>query len=140
MIRGRQRWARLARIRIDGEPPVKKNGQKIARRGKNGPSFLLPNPNYTAWLQGALYQIKSAWRRAGHTQPIGSEHERVWLCMHFVLVDSASDQSNLYEAVQDALQEAGVLTNDYWIASHDGSDRVRGARAYVEVQVMACAQ
>ncbi len=34
------------------------------------------------------------------------------------------DLSNLYEFAQDALQEAGVIEDDYLIESHDGSRRL----------------
>jgi Holliday junction resolvase RusA-like endonuclease len=35
------------------------------------------------------------------------------------------DASNLYEAPQDALQRAGIISNDYWIRTHEGSNRLR---------------
>ena len=142
MNRGRRRWARVARIVIPGKPPVKKNRQQIAKRRDTGRSFILPNEDYLAWVNGAIWHITAAWRRCGHSAPIGGEFEHVQLQMRFFLPGSSQpDLSNLYEAVQDALQSAGVLTNDYWVVGHDGSDRQYAAddrEARVEVTVFAC--
>ena len=35
------------------------------------------------------------------------------------------DLSNLYQGPEDALEDAGVLPNDYWIVGHHGSGRFR---------------
>lgn len=151
MIRARRRWARLATIWIPGAPEVKKNRQEIRRSKK--PRFskagvalpnqwIAPNKEYEAWAETAVYYARIAWSKLGRREPVGAAGEQVWLAMRFHLPPrSAPDQSNLYEGVQDVLQDAGVLSNDYWVVSHDGSDRVRAKAAPgVEVVVYACAR
>lgn len=143
MIREARRWALLATIVVPGKPPVKKNSQTIAKRG-NGQRFILPNDDYLSWKPSAVWHMVAGWRRYGRKGPVGDKSERICLSMHFFMPgDSRPDLSNLYEAVQDALQDAGVLTNDYWVASHDGSTRQtcdRPQDARVEVDIYACVQ
>jgi Holliday junction resolvase RusA-like endonuclease len=135
------RWARLATLVVPGKPPVKKNGQQIAKRRSTGRSFLLPNSEFLAWKSGAIWLFKAGWKAVGQTEAIGSELEAVRLEMRFFMPsDSHSDLSNLYEAVQDALQDAAVLSNDYWVVSHAGSERLvaEPGKERVEVSVYAC--
>jgi len=41
------------------------------------------------------------------------------------------DLSNLYQGPEDALQEAGIIEDDKFIESHDGSRRIYGAEQFL---------
>lgn len=110
--------ARLpARYIILGEPPVKKNSSQIVRRGKK--PFLLPSKAYMSWKDAAILQLKTQHRG----DPIEGELHATFT--FYVGARRKPDLSNLYEAPQDAMEEAGIINNDYFIVSHDGSRRRR---------------
>lgn len=102
---------------ILGEPPVKKNGMQIVRRGKK--PFLLPSKAYRSWKDGAVLQLKAQHR----DDPIEGELQATFT--FYVGARRKPDLSNLYEAPQDAMEDAGIISNDYFIVSHDGSRRRR---------------
>ena len=100
---------------ILGNPPVKKNNMVKTKWG------LLPSKAYRSWISGAVFQLKAQWKGA----PIASG---IFLHARFTFYLGARqkpDLSNLYEAPQDAMEDAGIIYNDYWIVSHDGSRRLR---------------
>lgn len=83
----------------------------------------IPNKNYKAYQKHALLQL--AWQWKGK-QPI---RERLQMIVVFFGAWKESnanypDESNLIEAPQDILQEAGVINDDRQIDNHDGSHRV----------------
>jgi Holliday junction resolvase RusA-like endonuclease len=45
------------------------------------------------------------------------------------------DLSNLYQGIEDVLQKAGVIQNDKQIVSHDGSRKIFGESARVEIEL-----
>jgi len=94
---------------IGGWPVVKKNGMVKTRHG------LMPNKRYRAATERALAELKFQSGVPKIMVKVSAE-------MHF-LVQRAhrADISNLYEAPQDWMQQAGVIANDGLIAHHDGS-------------------
>lgn len=106
------------RFVILGKPPVKKNSQRIVVNKTTNARFIMPGSKYKKWHAHAVTQLKAQWRDEPHS---GFVHVRA----HFFLPDLRRvDLSNLLEAPADALEEAGVLENDYWISSWDGSRRL----------------
>jgi len=59
------------------------------------------------------------------TQPYqGSVTVRMFFYGPWELNEAMPDLSNLYQAIEDVLQDTGILVNDRQIMSHDGSRRV----------------
>jgi len=116
---------------ILGRPVVQKNRMQIRRNRKTGQSFIGKSPEVEAWMRRAVLQLRQQWHEDG---PI--EHG-VFLNAAIVTYQGPrgkADASNLYEAPQDALQKAGIVSNDYWIRSHNGSDRLSDpAKPRVEI-------
>ena len=109
-----QRPRVLARFLWEGNPTTKKNSQ-IIRSGRNGKPYIAQGAKYEAYAAAASWQMK--W----HEDPI-----RVPVTVTVLFYrDSkrAVDLTNLLEAVDDILEDCGVIANDCRdiIASHDGS-------------------
>lgn len=113
----------IAKGTILGAPRTKKNSSRIIftrkhgkgrMRGKRVP-ILLPSEVYVAWLEQALPQIK-----VGPT-PIDFP---VNCRAIFYRKIAIGDADNYYHALADCLEKAGVVKNDKWIVSWDGS-RIR---------------
>ena len=106
----------IATLSLVGWPVVKKNGYDIVRMGQR--SALVPNKRYKAATAGAIGQLQIQW--AGRDLidfPVSAE-------MHFYLRRAhVPDISNLYQAPEDWMEDAGVLLNDGQIEHHDGSRR-----------------
>ena len=104
---------------ILGNPPVKKNSMQITRQGG-----LVPSAAYRAWIRGAVFQLRSQWKRL----PMAVSIELHVKFTFYLGARQKPDLSNLYEAPQDAMEVAGIISNDYWIVSHDGSRRLRDSK------------
>lgn len=129
-----ERWVALATIRVDGRPIVKKNSRTIGTSGAR--PISLPSAAYRNWAKTAVYVVMAQWRALGRFTPVGGAQQPVWLRCRFALPKGGfADLSNLYEGIQDVLQDAGVLHNDRWIAHHDGSRIVAADTPHVEVTV-----
>lgn len=105
---------------IFGKPVSKKNGKKIIRT-RSGRPMIISNSDVLAWERDAVRQLKRQWM---HDHPIPKGILLNARIVSYCAKRQRSDASNLYEAPQDALQEAGILENDYWIVSHNGSKRL----------------
>lgn len=106
------------RFVILGAPPVKKNRMQIVTNPKIARPFLVPNQKYKKWRSHAVQQLKSEWRDVPLSDFL---HVRA---LFFLPNARRVDLSNLLEAPADALEEAGVIENDYFISSWDGSRRM----------------
>ncbi len=84
---------------------------------------VLPSKQAKAYLEAATKELAAQWS-AVFREPLPGHV----LCNAAIVTYRATlhrnDASNLYEAPQDAMQAAGVLTDDFQIASHDGSRRL----------------
>jgi len=83
-------------------------------RGKRVP-ILLPSEVYVAWLERALPQI---------TRPATPIDFQVNCRATLYRALAIGDDDNYYHALADCLEKAGVVKNDKWIVSWDGS-RIR---------------
>lgn len=110
-----------------------KRGRQVIKIGRNYSIGL--STAAKAWIRAAASHLKEQWAEA---PPIP---EGIWLNAAIVTAlptKRRTDASNLYQGVEDALQgcrtgrfpcasnckiHAGIIADDYWIRSHDGSDR-----------------
>lgn len=100
---------------IPGHPVSMKNGKQI-RRKRSGVPFIASGDNAAAWLKNATDILRVQWLG----QP---PLPKRFMNAAIESVGSKADADNLYCAPLDALEKAGILPNDYWVRSHDGSDR-----------------
>ena len=128
------------RLVIRGRPFVLKNSKQavvkaiLPAKGRGRPCpncrkplsvlpSLVPSQKAQGYRTDAVAQIQAQWLPLFGSQRIPEP----------ILVNAAivtyratlhrSDSSNLYQMPEDALQEAGVLEDDFQIAAHDGSRR-----------------
>lgn len=100
-----------------GRPSIKKNSMTVIRVGNR----MLPqfSKSYKEALATQLPQIKEQW---GERESIGSAENQLWLEAHFFISGkSEADWDNLVTSLFDLLQKAGVISNDRWIRSLDGT-------------------
>jgi Holliday junction resolvase RusA-like endonuclease len=111
-----ERW----RFEILGPPRTKKTSQRIARK-RDGTPFIMSASFTKDWADSAIRQLRQQWHRAGAiNQPVtvraGIFRDR-----------ATGDANGYYQAIGDALQNAGVIMNDSLIAHWDGSRRLKDA-------------
>jgi hypothetical protein len=82
----------------------------------------LSNKGVRAWETEAIRAFKEQWGGLPKIPPGVPLHAKI---VSFQGDKQHLDLSNSYEAPQDALQKAEVISNDYWIESHDGSRKLR---------------
>lgn len=122
---------------IEGPPASKKNSLQLGQVGRKCPACnrsqmrVFPSKDYRKWERSALKQIQ--WP----DPPLGSKDQPVWVRAAFYLAKrQRPDLTNLEEAVGDMLEKAGVISNDYWIASWDGSRKFKDwDRPRVEITI-----
>ena len=118
---------------IPGAPFTKKNSQRIAKKA-DGTPFIVQSSHSEGWEKTAALHLRSQWHRPGGiNQPV--------LMMAAVFRQrNVGDRLNYWAAVSDALEKSGILTNDKWIHSVDGSRCfVDAANPRVEVTIVTLA-
>lgn len=121
---------------ILGAPRTKKTSQRIVTSKRTGKPFIIASKQTKGWTKTAVEQLM-AQSIGKHTGSIikrkrvgGKLVETVRPviltapvnCRALFYRDRAiGDPVNLYQALADALEEAGVVANDRLIASWDGS-------------------
>ena len=115
---------------IVGPPATKKNSGEIVRGGRRGTGrpFLLPSAAYRRWARLAIPQLAACARAHG---PVGVP---VTLAATVYRARRVGDLINYLQAIQDVLQDAGVLVDDRWVESLDGS-RLALDRANPRVEI-----
>lgn len=102
-------------------------------------THVLPSEDYRAVQQVVVPALSKAWL-ARKGQPLGGPEEPIHLIASFYLGPrQRPDLLSLEEACADLLQEAGVLSNDKWIESWDGSRRLKTDRQHPRTEVLICA-
>jgi Holliday junction resolvase RusA-like endonuclease len=114
----------LFKVFIPGRPIIKKNTQKVVRL-KNGRRVKIDSPRYKTWKHQASAYIKQALLKHNINAPLSTDLQLTAI-FHFKNRQAEPDLSNLYEGIQDLLQEMGVIKDDKLIQSHDGSRKVFG--------------
>ena len=111
----------LATLVVWGQPAVLKNSKFAAL--VNGIPMVLTSKAAKKYLRKATAALRSQWiGKFPIDQPMSlaivtfgawrSDNEKL------------PDQSNLYQAPEDALEKAGVIWNDRLVQNHDGSARI----------------
>ena len=106
----------MIQFTIDLPPRSKKNSQKIVVNKKTGRPFIMYSDAYKAYRKAALALI-----HMNGAVPI-SEPVNV-KCVYYMPTRRACDLTNLLEATDDILVDAGVLADDNYnvVGGHDGS-------------------
>ena len=110
----------LFKCTIPGRPYVKKNGAKVY-----GNKYVTTK-QYRAWEKNAALFINSVASMYPAAQLPFSGKFRLKAVFYFENGSSEPDLSALYEGIQDLLQKLGIIENDKFIYSHDGSTKVIG--------------
>jgi Holliday junction resolvase RusA-like endonuclease len=121
----------LFQVVIPGRARILKNSKKLVRPRGSRRMIPVSSDRYKRWELFAQMFIARAFRGKSIDFPVNVE-------MKFFFKDHQHepDLSNLYQGVEDILQKCGVLVNDKFIYSHDGSAKVFGDGAErVEVTV-----
>lgn len=107
------------RYLITGRPITKKNSSRYVR--VKGRSRLLPSPQFTAYENTALWQLKI---QTGAMEPIATP---VSLKVEYYMPSGSSwpDLMGLVQATADILQDAGILADDGYIEDFNGT-RIAG--------------
>lgn len=121
----------LFRIIIPGRAYVKKNSQRAIGSGRF--KKIIYSPKYQAWEKIAKLTIR---QNAKPLSSIGFE-VNMKAVFYFENRSAEADLSALYEGIQDVLQKEEIIANDRLIMSHDGSKKVFGETARVEVEITA---
>ena len=106
-------------LTILGAPRTKKNHGQRLRMGTR--TLNLPSKAFLAWQTVAMLQL----RRVGGLPPIAYP---VNLRATFYRDALRGDAVGFYQALADVLEEAGVVQNDRWIVSWDGSRLEKDAK------------
>ena len=104
------------RFTIPVSPRSKKNSQQILTNPRTKRPFVAPSPAYKAYRKAALMLIPNE-ARLGIDYPVNIK------MLFFMETRRRVDLSNLLEAADDVLVDAGVIADDNSgiVAAHDGS-------------------
>lgn len=104
------------KLTLDLPPRSKKNSQQILINHRTGRPFISPSSAYKAYRKAALMMIPASAKR--HiSSPVNVK------AVYYMPTRRAVDLTNLLEATDDVLVDAGVLEDDNCriIVGHDGS-------------------
>jgi Holliday junction resolvase RusA-like endonuclease len=115
---------------IYGPPRTKKNHSRVVRAGRF--TKVLPSEAYERWESIAVPQMRIAWAgRIAISYPINVRAT-------FYRDANRGDAVGYYQALADALEVAGVIADDKFIVSWDGTRMaVDRKRPRVEVEIEA---
>lgn len=102
---------------IYGRPTTKKNSSRIVRVGKF--HKVLPSKYYCEYEKEAIKQFLQQGIKGCFTGPI-----RITCKYYMPDKRSSPDLVGLLQASSDILQEAGIIADDKYIVSYDGSEIV----------------
>jgi Holliday junction resolvase RusA-like endonuclease len=116
-------------LTIEGAPRTKKNSGEIWRPRGGGVRYVA-SAAYRRWESAALPQLRSAWAgRPAIDYPVNVRAV-------FYREANIGDAVGYYQALADALEKAGVLVNDRFIVSWDGTRMSKdAARPRIECRI-----
>lgn len=115
----------ILKFSMKGRPGIKKNGRiNFQKRGKQ---YSLPSKRYAEFEKALRYEVGLAMVNFGITEPVSSP-VNLKLVIHFKNHQNEPDLSNSYQGIEDCLEDCGVITNDKLIYSHNGSEKIFGAK------------
>ena len=103
------------RITIPGIPRTKKNSGRIVPR--EGRHILLPSEAWQTWADSVVPSIR-AWAQRVKLVPLAYPVNCAALFYRDAL---RGDAVGFYQGLADLLEKAGIVENDKWIVSWDGS-------------------
>jgi len=106
------------RLVIFGPPRTKKNSSRIVKVGSG--LRIIPSKAQVTWAKGAVVQLADQWCRPPLSQP-------VHVAATFFRERKLGDLINFAQALADALQAAGVVSDDKYIESWDGTRLAKDA-------------
>ncbi len=105
----------LIHLIIPGAPRTKKNHGQIFK--VDGKPRIMPSPQWEAWRNLAMYPLRQQWTRLKKPSiswPIN--------CKAIFYRDrEIGDAVGYYQGLADLLELGGIVKNDKWIVSWDGS-------------------
>jgi Holliday junction resolvase RusA-like endonuclease len=121
-----------------GQTPSKKNSHHIRRSGRK--AWISPKPEYQQWENNAVLQLQAQKNQRKPYVDYPLKGRLNLSCVIYRRHQYQPDLSNLIQSVEDALERAGIIENDKYIESLDGSRRVLGCtfgneRAEIELSV-----
>lgn len=104
----------MIKFTIPLAPITKKNSQRIGINNATGKPFIMPSEQYKRYERDAMWFIP---RGKCINTPVNVK------CLFYMPTRRKCDLTNLLEAVDDILVQAGLLADDNYtvIESHDGS-------------------
>jgi len=133
------------RLTITGQTPSKKRGMQIVYRNacsacRKSPNkcichrpsaiikvpSMIPNKDYLKWIKGAVSQLTRQRILLGIEAPLAGPLHVITMIYRHTL--RKADKGNLEQTIHDALQEAGVINDDFLIENTDGSRRILGVK------------
>ena len=123
----------VLKFSMKGRPGIKKNSRvNFVRAGKQ---MSIPSKRYQDFEKELRVVIALAMIDCKFQEPI-SVPVNMKLVIHFRNHQHEPDLSNSYQGIEDCLEDCGVLVNDKLIYSHNGSDKIFGAKEdWFEVEV-----
>jgi hypothetical protein len=119
------------RLVLPGAPRTKKNHGRIVPRGRR--RILLPSEAWQSWCDALAPQLSAAMQRQG-LSPI----DRPVNCRALFYRDAdRGDAVGYFQGLADVLEHGGVVANDKYLTSWDGSRlRIDRARPRVELELI----
>ncbi len=117
----------MTRLTVIGTPVTKKNSSRIVHFGKR--PAILPSAQYKLWEAKAVPQLRLCWSpRLPLEKPVN-------VAAVIYRQRAAGDLVNFLQAIADVLEVAGVVKNDRWIVSWNGSRLDKDAK-YPRVELV----
>ena len=125
-------------LTVTGRCASKKNSSRIVRAGgkPDGVPFLLPSRTSGVWNREAMRQLRQQYRAAPLEGPLSAVYRIIRTTNQW-----EADLSNYVNAIDDALQAAGVIANDRLIVQLLASKHLeRDGVARVEITLAPMAE
>lgn len=103
---------------LKGRTRILKNSKKIIKVGKR--RIPVHSDQYKRWaIFAAIFITKAKTNKTPIDKPVNLK------CLFYLKNHQhEADLSNMYQGIEDILEECGVLENDKLIHSHDGSRKI----------------
>lgn len=120
---------------LEGRVGIKKNGKRAFVRGRK--AIITTSDSYKAWERDATLQLLQQKAKTLTGMPVQFPIT-LSIRFHFPNHQGEADLSNLYQGIEDILQTIGVIANDKYVYSHDGSRKIFGSDTFrTEIEIKA---
>lgn len=133
-----KRIRNVIKLVILGQTPSKKNTHRSMYSSYKKRFIIAPSKACLEWENLAVIQLMHQMNEMELTTITEPVHCKILV---YRATKIKADRLNLYQSVEDALEKAGVIENDFQIVSHDGSRVYYGiflehARAEIYLEVI----